>query len=67
MSGSGQDVFPGDWQEFLARVKETPGAIRALWQDPMTHDLMRYYLGILVVIGLVFAFRFYLAAKRKSH
>lgn len=60
------EFFPKDWEEFLARVKETPGAIRALWQDPQTHDLMQFYLGILVVLGLVFAFRFYRTAKRKS-
>ena len=63
----GQDFLPKDWQEFLERVKETPGAIRALWQDPQTHDVMQFYLGILLVIGLVSGFRFYRSFnKRKS-
>ena len=62
----GQDFLPKDWQEFLERVKETPGAIRALWQDPQTHDVMQFYLGILTIAGLAFAFRFYRSIKGKS-
>lgn len=62
----GAEWWPGDWHEFLTRIKETPAAIWALWRDPQTRELMQFYAGLLLVIGLVCGFRFYRAAKRKN-
>jgi len=47
------------------RLHETLSAIKLLWDDPQTHGTMQFYAGILVVMGLVYAFRLYRSATHK--